>query len=63
MQRYALPRAVAAREYAGWERRYPKEKAVYERELAFELAGKEFADASALIARYQKAFPGDACFR
>ena len=30
------------REYAGWERRYPQERAVYERELAFDLAGKDF---------------------
>jgi tetratricopeptide (TPR) repeat protein len=60
--RYALGRAAAAREYAGWERRYPQQQAVYERELAFDLAGKNYAGATALIARYRKAFPGDALF-
>ncbi len=62
VDRYALPRAVAAREYAGWEQRYSKERSVYERELAFDLAGKDFAAVTALIARYRKAFPGDALF-
>jgi len=62
VDRYALGRAAAAREYAGWERRYPQEPAVYERELAFDLAGKDFAGATDLIARYRKAFPGDALF-
>jgi tetratricopeptide (TPR) repeat protein len=62
VDRYALGRAAAAREYAGWERRYPQVTAVYERELAFDLAGKDFAGAAALIARYRKAFPGDALF-
>ena len=62
VDRYALGRAAAAREYAGWERRYPQETAVYERELAFDLAGKDFAGATALIARYRKAFPDDALF-
>jgi len=59
---YALGRAAAEREYAGWELRYPTESAVYERELNFELAGKDFAGASALIARYEKAIPVDAIF-
>jgi len=62
VDRYALGRAAAAREYAGWERRYPQETAVYERELAFDLAGKDFAGATALIARYRKAFPDDKLF-
>jgi tetratricopeptide (TPR) repeat protein len=62
VDRYALGRAVAAREYAGWERRYPQETAVYERELAFDLEGKDYAGASELIARYKKAFPGDMLF-
>jgi hypothetical protein len=62
VKRYALPRGTAQREYAGWERRYPDQPAVYERELAFELAGKDFAGATALIARYQKEFPQDALF-
>ncbi len=62
VDRYALGRAAAAREYAGWERRYPQQQAVYERELAFDLEGKDFAGATALIARYRKAFPGDALF-
>ena len=60
--RYALPRAVAAREYMSWEARYPQEKAVYERELEFDVAGKQFGDAAAMVARYQKAMPGDAEF-
>ena len=62
VKRYALPRAVAQREYAGWELRYPDEAAIYEQELAFELAGKDFAGATALIVRYQKTFPKDALF-
>jgi len=62
VDRYALGRTVAAREYAGWERRYPQVAAVYERELAFDLEGKDYAGASDLIARYKKAFPGDALF-
>ena len=62
VKRYALPRAVAQREYTGWELRYPDEPAVYEQELAFELAGKDFTGATALIGRYQKAFPRDALF-
>lgn len=62
VNRYALPRAVAQREYAAWERRYPDEPAVYEQELAFDLTGKDFAGATALTARYQKAFPQDALF-
>jgi hypothetical protein len=62
VDRYVLGRAAAEREYDGWERRYPQESAVYERELAFELAGKEFSAASDLIARYRRAFPGDALF-
>jgi tetratricopeptide (TPR) repeat protein len=62
VDRFALPRAVAAREYAGWEQRYPQAPPVYERELAFDLAGKDFSSASALIARYRKAIPGDQQF-
>jgi hypothetical protein len=34
-----------------------EETAVYERELAFDLAGKDYAGATDLIARYRKAFP------
>jgi len=62
VDRYALGRAVAQREYAGWEQRYPTDSPVYERELQFDLAGKDFAGASALIERYRKAIPGDASF-
>jgi Tfp pilus assembly protein PilF len=62
VDRFALGRAVAQREYAGWERAYPAEKAVYEREFTFDLAGQDFAAASALIVRYSKALPGDAQF-
>ena len=62
VDRYALGRAAAAREYAGWERRFPQQQAVYERELSFDLAGKDYAGATALIVRYRKAFPGDALF-
>jgi tetratricopeptide (TPR) repeat protein len=62
VDRYALGRTTAQREYDGWERRYPQESAVYERELKFELAGKDFAGASALIARYRTAIPADAIY-
>ena len=44
------------------ELRYPDEAAIYEPELAFELAGKDFAGATALIVRYQKTFPKVALF-
>jgi len=60
VSRYALGRAVAQREYAGWEQRYAGEKAVYGRELSFYLEGKDYASATALIVRYRKAFPADA---
>ncbi len=62
VDQFALPRAVAAHEYAGWELRYAQEPAVYQRELAFDLAGKDFTAASALIARYRKVFSGDKQF-
>jgi len=62
VDQFALPRATAQREYAGWEQRYPREKAVYERELAFDLEGKDFSAASALTGRYRQAFPEDAVF-
>ena len=60
--RFALGRAVAQREYAGWERRYSGERSVYERELAFEIEGRDFSAASELIGRYRKAFPTDTSF-
>jgi tetratricopeptide (TPR) repeat protein len=59
---YALGRAAAQHEFAGWERRYPRETAVYERELAFELAGSDFSSAASLISRYRSALPNDALF-
>jgi tetratricopeptide (TPR) repeat protein len=62
IDKFALPHAVAAREYAGWEQRYPHEPSIYERELTFDLESKDFNSASALIARYRKAFPGDQQF-
>lgn len=62
VDRYALGRTIAEREYAGWEGRYPQERAVYERELSFDLAGKDFTSASSLIVRYRKQLPGDAIF-
>jgi tetratricopeptide (TPR) repeat protein len=62
VEQFALPRAEAQREYAGWEQRYPREKAVYERELAFDLAGKDSSAASALTSHYRQAFPEDAVF-
>jgi len=62
VDRYALPRTVAAREYAGWEKRYSRERKVYEQELTFDLAGKDFGAISALIARYRQAFAADALF-
>ena len=62
VDRFALSRALAAREYTGWEQHYPQEPSVYERELTFDLEGKDFISASALIARYRKAFPSDQQF-
>lgn len=62
VSRYALPRSEAARVYAGWEKRYPRERDVYQKELDFDLAGKDYAAAEALIARYHAAVPGDTEF-
>ncbi|MGD0547735.1 MAG: hypothetical protein ABR991_07875, partial [Terracidiphilus sp.] len=62
IDKFALARATAAREYAGWEQRYPQEPSVYAGKLAFDLAAKDFTSASALIARYHKAFPEDKQF-
>jgi hypothetical protein len=62
VDQFALPRATAQREYAGWEQRYPREKAVYERELTFDLEGRDFSAASGLTGRYRQAFPEDAVF-
>jgi predicted Zn-dependent protease len=62
IDRFALPRSLAEQEFAGWEHRYPGQKAVYERELSFELKAKNINAVSDLIARYRKAFPGDDLF-
>jgi predicted TPR repeat methyltransferase len=59
IDKFALPHVDAVREYAGWEQRYPQEPSIYERELSFDLESKDFNSASALIARYRKAFPSD----
>ena len=60
--RYALPRSETARVYAGWEKRYPHERDVYQKELDFDLAGKDYSAAEALITRYHSALPNDAEF-
>jgi cellulose synthase operon protein C len=62
IDRFALPRSLAEHVYARLEHRYPGQKAVYERELGFELAGKNYTAVSDLIARYRKAFPRDDLF-
>ena len=62
IDRFALPRSQAEHVYAAWEHRYSGQKAVYERELSFELQGKNFAAVSDLIARYRRVFPGDELF-
>jgi len=62
IDRFALPRSLAEHVYAGWEHRYPGQKNVYDRELSFELEGKNFTAVSDLIARYRKVFPGDELF-
>lgn len=59
VSRYALPRATAVQIYSAWERRYPQEGAVYQKELDFALAGKDFASAAVVIDRYHKALPAD----
>jgi cellulose synthase operon protein C len=59
---FALSRTLAEQTYAGWEHRYPNQKAVYERELSFELAGKNFTAIADLISRYRRAFPKDDLF-
>ena len=63
VDRYSLGRAAAQREYAGWEKRYPKEKAVYERELSFDLAGKDFAGRDSFdCALSARSYPATQCF-
>jgi len=62
VDRFALGRPAAQHEYAGWEHRYPREGAVYERELDFDLAGNDFSAAADLIARYRNALPADVLF-
>jgi cellulose synthase operon protein C len=62
IDRYALPRSEAVRVYAGWEKRYPHERDVYQKELDFDLAGKDYSAAEALIGRYHAALPQDAEF-
>lgn len=62
VNRDALGREAAQRVYAGWEQRYPRANSICERELSFDLAGKDFSSASEVIARYRKAFPADAQF-
>jgi Flp pilus assembly protein TadD len=62
IDRFALPRSLAEHVYVGWEHRYPGQKEVYERELSFELEGKNFTAVSDLIARYRRVFPGDELF-
>jgi tetratricopeptide (TPR) repeat protein len=60
--KFALPRSLAMREYTGWEQRYPQVSFIYGYELDYDLDGKDLASASALIARYRKAFPEDKQF-
>jgi predicted Zn-dependent protease len=42
-----------------WEQRYASERAVYARAASWYVSKKKLADAEAVIARYQKAFPYD----
>lgn len=59
INRYLLPRSESVRVYAGWEKRYPHERDVYQKELDFDLAGKDYSAADALITRYRSALPND----
>ena len=59
VDRFALPRAAAGEIYNRWERRYPQEREVYQKELDFALSGKDFPAAAAVIDRYRKALPSE----
>lgn len=58
-EQYDLPKDVTERAYRGWEERYPRERAVYEREFGWLLSVREYSNAKQLIKRYQGAFPKD----
>ena len=62
IERFALPRTAAVQIYSAWERRYPQVREVYQKELDFALAGKDFPAAAAVIERYRKALPADRVF-
>lgn len=59
---YALPQENAARIYAAWVDRYPREPEARARQFAYLLERKDFAGASEAIARYRAAFPADRVF-
>lgn len=59
VDRFALSRTAAIQIYSGWEHRYPQAREVYQKELDFALAGKDYAAALAVIDRYRKTLPAD----
>jgi tetratricopeptide (TPR) repeat protein len=59
-QQFALPPAVSEAIYREWEQRYPDSIAVVRQEFDYLLRSGDFPAATALIARYQAAFPRDA---
>ncbi len=58
----ALPSTEQGPAYQAWMLRYPKESSVPARYFGFLVKQKQFAAAGALIARYQRDFPGDHVF-
>ena len=59
VRNFNLPPAATQQIYAGWERRYPQERAVYEQELTATLEARDYASAAAILDRYLRALPND----
>jgi hypothetical protein len=57
-----FPKEISLAQYRAWLERYPREAQLYPQFLDYLIAQKEYAAAGALIAAYQKQFPGDPIF-
>lgn len=59
-RQFALPPAISEAIYRKWEQRYPRARSVDRQEFDYLLRSGDSSAATALIARYQAAFPRDA---
>ena len=57
-----LPAALRDAQHRAWIARYPEERQPYHQFFAFLVSHDRMADADALLAAYEKAFPGDGVF-